>query len=110
MDKENINPNYRPIWDEVEFFEGGPTRIPSPDPEVLPLNLSSHEDSLSVQEAISLAAMELVAARQQQLGRPVPRPNEELEPEQSDVQLLLWFLRELGSLTVDQLFQNSTSQ
>lgn len=109
MDKENINPNFLPLWENVLFFEGGPTRVTTPDPEVLPVNLTSHEDSLSVQEAIQLAAMELVAARQQQLGRPVPDPNTELSPEQSDVQLLLWFLRELGSLTVDQLFQNSTS-
>lgn len=107
--KENINPNL-PYWEAIPFFEGGPTILGDRGPQEENVNLTAHEDSLSVQEAISLAAMELVAARQEQLGRPLPDPNTTLSPSQSDVQLLLWFLRELGSLTVDQLFQNSTSQ
>lgn len=110
MDKENVNPNSLPLWEGVNFFEGGSTRVPSPVEDQEVANLTSRENSLSIAEAIQLAAMELVAQRQEQLGRPIPDPNGELLPEQNDVQLLLWFLRELGTLTRDQQSQNSTSQ
>lgn len=106
--KENLNPNL-PLWEAVPFYEGGPTRIPTPDPTE-GLAETSHNNTLTIQEALAIAGMELLVHRQEQLGRPLPQTNVTQANQQSDVQLLIWFLEELRSLGLDQIYENSTSQ